>query len=309
LFAVFVASLTSTSAHAQSAGARADALFRDGKELLAAGKTLEACAAFDASQKAAPSLSTKLHQANCREKAGQLATAWSLFSSVVRESAAASDDFSRQLQGIAAKREAALRPRLSTLTVAVMPPSEGLEVRVNGVVLRSSDWNNAVPVDGGRYTITAQAPHREPWFSRIVVPAERGAESVLVPSLVPANEPGAEIPTTKSASGSWKSDWTGHALVAGGVVLSGVGLFVLLDARSTIEAHNSASTYQQAFDGRDAAASARTYESVAAVAMIAGGGLIVGGLVHYALRRPATEPAVSAQLSNGAASFVITGSF
>ena len=56
---------------AQSA-AQAEALFRQGKEQMAAGKYAEACAAFEASQKAEAATSTLLNLANCREKNGEL---------------------------------------------------------------------------------------------------------------------------------------------------------------------------------------------------------------------------------------------
>ncbi len=71
-------------AHAQAA--IAEQLFRDGRELLDAGKTDEACEKFAASQRLAPAIGTQLNLATCREKQGKTATAWSLFVDV--ESAA-----------------------------------------------------------------------------------------------------------------------------------------------------------------------------------------------------------------------------
>src|SRR5262249_6041948 len=71
--------LAAGTAHAQPAGAQAETLFRQGKDLMAKGKIAEACAAFDASQKLEPTISALLNLAACREKNGQLATAWGLF--------------------------------------------------------------------------------------------------------------------------------------------------------------------------------------------------------------------------------------
>src|SRR3954471_12747617 len=65
-----------TGARAQSSTAQAETLFRQGKDLMAHGRVAEACAAFDASQKLDPTIATLLNQASCREKNGQLATAW-----------------------------------------------------------------------------------------------------------------------------------------------------------------------------------------------------------------------------------------
>src|SRR6185436_3009167 len=61
-----VATIPAT-AHAQSATAQAETLFRQGQDLITKGKFAEACAAFDASQKLEPAIATLLNQASCRE--------------------------------------------------------------------------------------------------------------------------------------------------------------------------------------------------------------------------------------------------
>src|SRR5262249_50959378 len=58
-----LAAAVRTPAQAQPASAQAEALFRQGKDLLAKGQIAEACAAFDASQKLAPTAATLLNQA------------------------------------------------------------------------------------------------------------------------------------------------------------------------------------------------------------------------------------------------------
>src|SRR5436190_11289267 len=78
-------------AGAQTAGAQAEVLFRQGKTLFAAGKFAEACAAFDASERLEPDVSTVMNQANCREKNGQLATAWGEFLDAERQTRSATD--------------------------------------------------------------------------------------------------------------------------------------------------------------------------------------------------------------------------
>src|ERR1043166_9179048 len=106
-------------AAAQPSGAQAETLFRQGKDLMAKGKTAEACAAFDASQKLDPTISTLLNQAACREKNEQLATAWGLFLEAERQPRTASDAPPQQLHQVAASKAAKLEPRLSTLTITV----------------------------------------------------------------------------------------------------------------------------------------------------------------------------------------------
>src|SRR5262245_25661966 len=93
-----------TSAAAQPAGVQAEALFRHGKDLMAAKKYAEACALFESSQKLESSLVTLLNAADCREKNGQLATAWGLFVEAGRQSRGLTDDASKAMNTTATTR-------------------------------------------------------------------------------------------------------------------------------------------------------------------------------------------------------------
>jgi hypothetical protein len=174
-----------TGAHAQSSTAQAETLFRQGKELIAEGKIADACAAFDASQKLDPTLPTLLNQASCREKNGQLATAWGLFLDAERQSRGAIDEATRQLHQVATDHAAKLEPRLSTLTITV--PAEnrvgGLEILRNNEPVDPGAWNKALPVDGGTYKITARAPGNADWSSGITVGVEHDAKTIETPKL------------------------------------------------------------------------------------------------------------------------------
>ena len=59
--------------------AAADALFDEGKRLLAAGDTAQACAKFETSMKLFDQLGTRLNLADCYEKVGRTASAWAEF--------------------------------------------------------------------------------------------------------------------------------------------------------------------------------------------------------------------------------------
>src|SRR5215471_15410206 len=100
-------------ARAQPSGAQAEALFREGKDLMAKGKVAEACAAFDASQKLEPEVTTLLNLAACREKNDQLATAWGLFLEAERQTRTSSDPPTQQLHQVATSHASKLEPRLS----------------------------------------------------------------------------------------------------------------------------------------------------------------------------------------------------
>jgi len=175
----------SRSVHAQPAGTQADALFHQGKELMATGRIAEACAAFDASQKLDPSISTLLNQANCRERNSQLATAWGLFLEVERQTRAVTNKASQQMHATAIARAAKLEPRMSTLRIDVPAGSRvgGLEILRNGEVLDQATWNQALPIDGGTYHILARAPGNAEWSDTVAVAEEGDAKIVEIPEL------------------------------------------------------------------------------------------------------------------------------
>src|SRR5262245_28993804 len=100
-FLILLGVAAAAPASAQPAGAQAEALFRQGRELLAAGKVAEACTAFEESQKVDPAVTTLLNLASCREMNSQLATAWGLFIEAERQTRAASDDPTQKLHEVA----------------------------------------------------------------------------------------------------------------------------------------------------------------------------------------------------------------
>ncbi|HEX7843454.1 MAG TPA: hypothetical protein VF469_38540 [Kofleriaceae bacterium] len=173
------------AAHAQPSGAQAETLFRQGKDLMARGKISEACAAFDASQKLDPVITTLLNQAACREKNGQLATAWGEFLEAERQSRTATDDATRQLHQVAASHAAKLEPRLSTLTLTVPAESRvgGLQILRGGEPVDPGAWNKALPVDGGTYQITASAPGNADWSTMVTIGNEHDAKAIEIPRL------------------------------------------------------------------------------------------------------------------------------
>ena len=232
-----------TAAHAQSSTAQAETLFRQGKDLMSKGKIAEACAAFDASQKLDPTIATLLNQASCREKNGQLATAWGLFLDAERQSRSASDDSSRQLHQVATDHAAKLEPKLSTLTITV--PAEnrvgGLEILRNTERVDPGAWNKALPVDGGTYNISARAPGNAEWSSSITVGPDHDSKTIEIPKLKAAalQTPVAGGPDAPSAADGATERHGSKVvpLVLGGVAIGlfGGAIGFELSARSTYD--------------------------------------------------------------------------
>src|SRR5579872_6764818 len=229
----------SATGHAQSAGAQAETLFREGKDLMARGQIAEACAAFDASQKLDPTIATLLNQAACREKNAQLATAWGLFLEAERQTRAATDAPTQQLHQVAATKAGKLEPRLSTLTITVPDQNRvpGLQVLRGGELVDPGAWNRALPVDGGSYQITARAPGNAEWSSTITVRNEHDVQTIEIPRLKAAalEPPAHPAEQGEPASAPPQARSKAVPLVVGGaaVVLAGGALGFELWARST----------------------------------------------------------------------------
>src|SRR4051812_8772615 len=74
--AALVLSLTARARAEPSSSAFAEALFREGKHLLSAGKLDEACPKLEESQRLDPKPGTLINLAYCHERQGRAATAW-----------------------------------------------------------------------------------------------------------------------------------------------------------------------------------------------------------------------------------------
>lgn len=143
----------------------AEKVFQDGKALLAAGKTAEACDAFRRSQELEARVGTLLNLADCEEKRGRIASAWVAWVDA-RALAKRLDDARGAL---ADQRAAALAPKLPYLTMkfAAAARPDGLVVRRNAVAVPSAELDLEVPLDPGRYDVEASAPGFVPWKQSI----------------------------------------------------------------------------------------------------------------------------------------------
>jgi hypothetical protein len=234
LLTLVAIALIASNAEAQNA-AQAERHFNEAKALFDAGKTREACEAWEASQRLDPSLGTLTNVANCREKANDLATAWEAWISVERQTAGVGKY--ENLNNTAKTRAAALEPRLSYLTINVPDEVriEGLVVLRDGVQIDPGAWNRALPIDGGKHMISGRAPGHETWSTTVEMQPEADKQSVEVPRfkairnptggktvVIEHTQPSMFTPRRKIAVG----------VAAGGVVAIAAGAFLGMRARS-----------------------------------------------------------------------------
>lgn len=205
---------------AESANERtlAEALFREGRELMAAGDFAEACPKFAESQRLDPGGGTLLNLAVCHEKQGKLATAWAEFQEALTQ---ARSDAREDRVVLAQERIQVLEPQLARVTVSVEASSiEGLSVTVNGTPLGAPAWGVPMPVDAGDVRVLASAKGREP-FEKLVSIADGEEIEVTVPMLTEAES--ASDQAEKGVRGSSERSNT-SAYVFGGVGLAALGV-------------------------------------------------------------------------------------
>jgi hypothetical protein len=241
--------LAPIAAHGQ-ASPQAEALFRDGKQLMKDGKLAEACAAFEGSERAEHNVATVLSLADCREKNHQYASAWALF--LQADSQTRSDPKQAVLNTTAKRRAHALEARLSYLTINVPDESRILDLVVtrDGAPVDPAEWNRSIPADGGSHVIAGKAPGHESWSTTVTLQPESDKQAVEVPRFKalpeivnkPPRDEAATIPGRRPPPLPEPSPFTrprkiGLAVAVGGVAIGGVAIGLGISASNL---HNDA---------------------------------------------------------------------
>ncbi len=219
---------------AQTLAART--LFEEGRQLMSQGHHTEACVKFEESQRLRAGIGTAFNLAECYEKTGRSASAWSLYLRVAAETKAQGQ---AERERVARERADALAPKLARLRLSVSKPVAGLAIRLDGEPMSEATWGIATPIDPGEHAVSAEAPGHQPWQGTAQVLDSAGEVSVEVPALSPLESGAAgrqtassEAVTDDSATApdrpSARSRRT--AYIVGGVGIAGVligGLFGL----------------------------------------------------------------------------------
>lgn len=303
--------LSPTPARAQSDdhAPAAQALFDEAKALMTQGKAALACPKLEESQRLDPALGTQLNLADCYEKVGKTATAWSKF----LEAAAAAGAAGRaDAERAARERAAALVPRLLRLVVEVTSPaaSPGLVVRRNGAPVGAAQWGASIPVDPGSHVITAEAPGHIPWRSVVVVDPGNPQATVRVPQLaftaakpLPAQAATEATPAASRGAPARSSDgWSDKktvalALGATGSVAVGVSLVLGVVAKSQYDAVAEDCPRNECTEPAGAERdSAKSKADLATVFGVAGLGAIAGGVTLWLLAPDAPDEAMARSL-------------
>ncbi len=316
-----VASLITTQAFAdepedtQPRQSRAQALFDEGRDLVLAKRFDEACPKLAESLRLENGIGTMLYLADCYEKNGQLAGAWSQF----RAAASLAEEKHDERAAVARRRAANLEQKLTRLVI-VVPRDRlvpGLEVTRDGMPVSEADFGGSLPVDSGIHTIAAKAPHHAPWSINVAVPASPGAITVNVPLLeargsqeanAPAPPPASPSSTTEPQSvpatpspepdASHGTSWmrvTGVTLGVVGLAAAGAGAFFGLRAKgqyddSNLNGHCTADNRCDA-EGKQLRSDANGSAQQSTILVTAGLGAVATGVLFYLLSPSPRSPA------------------
>jgi hypothetical protein len=270
--------------------ATAEALFMEGRRLMADGKYAEACPKLAESQRLDAAVGTLLNLGECYEKNGQTASAWAAFRSAA---SLGRKDHQEEKERVARERAAAIENKLSRLTIVVSPEAKAANVTIkrDGVALLEASWGTSIPIDPGQHTVEATSPGTKPWSKTIDLPLGAGSVTVTVPALesggatapVPAAAPASDQ-AAPPRSGGWQRP---AAFVAGGVGVAGlvVGTVFGLKAKSK---QSDSEAYCGPGDmticspqGGQLIDEAKKAATISTAGFIVGGVGIVGGVVLY----------------------------
>lgn len=272
-----------------AASGKADQLFRQGKDKLAQQDYAAACPLLAQSYELDPASGSLLALALCHEREGKLASAYREYGEV----AARSKQEQRADREAAARAQAAaLEPKLSTLTIAIEAPLEGLEVRLDGALIDPARLDKPLPLDGGDHVVIGSAPKKQPWSTQLTLGKSADSKTVNVAALQDLPPPVvAEASIAAPArphrapareerqSGMSAGEWVGLGTIGAGIVGLGVGTYFAVRAGNDHESSGTCDggtcTYRQK----------RDYGDSAALAFVLGGSLAATGLVIYLVSR------------------------
>ncbi|HET9932059.1 MAG TPA: hypothetical protein VFQ35_15255 [Polyangiaceae bacterium] len=308
-FGALLAMTQVAAAQSRAGTSPAQALFDEAKALMQAGRAEEACPKLEESQRLEAGSGTLLNLGLCYEQTGRLASAWSTY--IASEQAArARGKVDRA--AAAHERAEALAPQLSRLTIEVpldARPS-GFRIERDGVELDATQWNAAIPLDGGSHSVRASAPGFHEWRESIVVPEKNGLLTLRVPALTPiaspppTSAPRAEPPRVKLSNSdpSALPPQRVAALVAGGVGVAGVAVGAIYGLRAISKKQQADETCTDGVcttpGGVRAGKDAHAAGNVATVASVIGVLGLAGGAVLW-FTTPHTERSTRVGLGFG----------
>jgi hypothetical protein len=289
--------LAAPAARAQGDDPRAiaEALFRSGRELMAAGDLSEACAKFAESNRIDPKPGTLMNLALCHEKAGRTASAWAEYVQAAEISRRAGQD---ERERVANERAHSLE---ATLPHLVIDSSAGPDaaITLDDQPIGAGAFGTPIPVDPGEHVVAATAPGKDAFHETVTAAPIPELVTVHVPALsttwsappvssVRRDDPRRAPPTNDGASA--RRTW---GFIAGGAGAALIGIGSYFGIRAFDEKHvadNACGGMYCTQSGHDAISAMKTAEAVSTIS-IAAGVVGVGVGLYLVLSPPRTATA------------------
>ncbi|WP_434041903.1 tetratricopeptide repeat protein [Sorangium cellulosum] len=209
--------------------AAAEALFDAGRTALQAKDYDAACPKFRESYELDPAPGALLNLADCEEKRGRVASAWSIFRQLARDLPPTDDR-----RPIAQARATALEGRVPRLTIRLAPGAPAdTAVQRGGIPVGAGSLGAPLPVDPGEVHVTASAPGRTQKTFTVQL-AEGAQTELLVAPEAPAAGGGAgpALPPKESPQGASSSTWKTAGWISAGVGVVGIGVGAVFGLRA-----------------------------------------------------------------------------
>ncbi len=319
--------LTETALHAEPTppDATADrelaaqALYDSATVLMDAHDYASACAKLEEVTRLIPDgLGARLTLADCYERGGRVASAWTQYA-MVAPRAARAGQAARQERAVA--KMAALASRVAKLTIVVTPALAGVpgfSVARDGVLVGKAQWGVAIPVDAGDYVIETRAPKKVA-VKRALHVVDGTMQSVSVDTLADAP---LERRDTKAMSGAdpaasmsreprprpWQAP-VGFTLGGAGLVSASLGFVFggLAVGKSSAASHECDGNLACSDRGLELRKDGRAFANASTGLLVVGGALTVTGLVLVVTAPRAKN--VHARAGVGVGTFVVSGDF
>lgn len=284
-FAVVLAALPGR-ADPQSAPL-AQALFEEGQRLILAHQVHEACEKFAASLRIDPALGTLLNLADCHEREGKTASAWTEFALVASRATQRNE---AERASYATSHHDALEGKLARVVLDVTRSPRLEAISVDGAPLVREAWNVPVPLDPGDHAFAFSAKRKHTETLVVHVPEGPSRTPVVAPDLV--DEQVATPPTSNTTRLL--------GFVIGGVGVVGVGIGTFYGIRTFSLKSDASKDCNGAVCGASGYASGTDAQTSATISTVAFGvglaALAVG--TWFVLRSGGSGPQVSAGLGS-----------
>ncbi len=286
---------SAAGAQSSTKSAGAEALYEEARSLMKQSDFEHACPKFKQSYDLDPGGGTLLNLAECYEKQGKYASAWSTFKEAL---VMAQRDGRSERVDYAKKHLAVVEPKLSKITIEVTNEASapGLTVTLDGAPLGAAAWGVGMPVDPGTHQVAASAPNKTTFEQSVDI--QGGSSTLKIPKLddaaaAPQRAIDQDVEkrpvSSEPASAGNGSRTVGFVLLGAGVVGIGVGSYFGLHAFSKWSERKDGCTNGCTPDAKKAGDSASSSALISDIGF--GVGLIAAGVGTYLVlsAKPANE--------------------